>query len=73
MVQAAIESGAIGLIGPATINSEIAQGRLVRLFDISIRIGQDFAYYLVSPERNREDWRIAFFHATRITRRTKKR
>lgn len=61
VVQAVIESGAIGLIERGMINNEIAQGRLVQLFNIGINIGQEFAYYLVYPEKNHEDWRVATF------------
>ncbi|AHG18446.1 transcriptional regulator [Chania multitudinisentens RB-25] len=61
VVQAVIEGGAIGLIELAMVNNEIAQGRLIQLFDIGVSLGKDYAYHLVYPESSFEDWRIVAF------------
>lgn len=55
VVQAVLEGGAVGLAEPAMIASELAQGRLVRLFDIDISVGQEYAYHLVYPESASKD------------------
>lgn len=47
VVQAVLEGGAVGLADLDLIAGDLAQGRLVRLFDIGVRMEQPYAYYLV--------------------------
>lgn len=64
VVQAVIEGGAVGLADLADlamIGNDIAQGRLVRLFDISLTVGQGYAYHLVYPEGMGDDPRLGAF------------
>jgi len=61
VIEAVAEGGAIGLVELALITDDLADGRLVRLFDIGLRIGRDYAYYLVYPELSRDDPAIVAF------------
>ncbi|MBW8810278.1 MAG: LysR family transcriptional regulator [Lysobacter sp.] len=61
VVQTVIDSGAIGLVDLALIGNDLAQGRLVRLFDIGIEVAPDYAYHLVYPASRGEDPRIQAF------------
>ncbi len=61
VIEAVTESGAVGLVGLALITGDLAQGRLVRLFDIGVSVGQDYAYHLVYPESASQDPRIIAF------------
>ncbi|WP_342029739.1 LysR substrate-binding domain-containing protein [Bosea vaviloviae] len=58
VVQAVIDGGGIGLADLAMIDSDLAQGRLVRLFDIGLGVTQDYTYHLIYPESRSEDPRI---------------
>lgn len=63
VVQAATDGGAIALAELPMIGKELAEGRLVRLFDVGIPVGgrfaRDFAYYFVYPDGAAADERIA--------------
>lgn len=61
VVQAVIESGAVGLADLEMIATDLAQGRLVRLFDVGVRVAQPYAYHLVYPEGSSEDSRVLAF------------
>ncbi|QWF16506.1 LysR substrate-binding domain-containing protein [Lysobacter capsici] len=61
VVQTVIDSGAVGLVDLALIGNDLAQGRLVRLFDIGIEVAPDYAYHLVYPASRGEDPRIQAF------------
>lgn len=61
VVQAVIESGAVGLADLDMIATDLAQGRLVRLFDIGVSVAQPYAYHLVYPESSSEDPRVLAF------------
>ncbi|MFH0130128.1 LysR substrate-binding domain-containing protein [Variovorax sp. VaC1] len=61
VVQAVIESGAVGLADLDMIATDLAQGRLVRLFDIGVPVAQPYAYHLVCPESSSEDPRVLAF------------
>ncbi|MBO6530849.1 MAG: LysR family transcriptional regulator [Erythrobacter sp.] len=63
VVQAVTDGGAVGLVELELVEAELSQGRLVRLFDVGVSIGQDFAYHLVYPERSSQDQRVAAFRA----------
>ncbi len=61
VVEAVIDGGAVGLVDLAMIKNELAEGRLVRLFDIGVSLGGDYAYHLVYPESASQDPRIMAF------------
>lgn len=61
VVQAVIDSGAIGLADLAMIANDIAEGRLVRLFDIEVPVAGDQTYHLVYPHERSEDPAILAF------------
>jgi len=60
-VQAALDGNAVALAELTVVAGDIAEGRLVRPFELGITVGRDFAYYLVYPARNADDRRIAAF------------
>jgi LysR family glycine cleavage system transcriptional activator len=61
VVQTVIDSGAVGLVDLALIGNDLAQGRLLRLFDIGVPVAPDYAYHLVYPESGDDDPRIQAF------------
>ncbi|WP_340119445.1 LysR substrate-binding domain-containing protein [Pelagibius sp. 7325] len=61
VVQAVLDGAAIGLADLPMIADDIARGRLVRLFDFSLAVGEDYTYQLVYPEGTRHDPRIVAF------------
>jgi LysR family glycine cleavage system transcriptional activator len=61
VVQAALEGGAVGLVEPAMISSYLAEGRLLKLFDVGVPIAQEYAYHLVYPDHRSEDSRVLAF------------
>lgn len=62
-VQAAIDGNAVALADFAMVANDLSTGRLLRPFDLGIRYGPEFAYFLVYPERNADDPRIGAFRA----------
>jgi LysR family glycine cleavage system transcriptional activator len=63
VVQAVLDGAAVGLADLDMIGKDLAQGRLVRLFDIGVRVAPDYAYHLVYPEGSRKDPRVLAFRA----------
>ncbi|EHP42679.1 LysR family transcriptional regulator [Cupriavidus basilensis OR16] len=61
VVQAVIDGAAIGLVELPMIANDLAQGRLVRLFELGVRIAPAYAYHLVYPARSSQDPRILAF------------
>lgn len=61
VVQAVTDGGAIGLVELAMVEEDLSQGRLVRLFDVGVSMGRDFAYHLVCPQGSSQDPRIVAF------------
>lgn len=61
VVQTVIDSGAVGLVDLALIGNDLAQGRLLRLFDIGVEVAPDYAYHLVYPASGDDDPRIQAF------------
>ncbi|MGO1073666.1 LysR substrate-binding domain-containing protein [Lysobacter sp. CA199] len=61
VVQAVLDGGAIGLADLDMIGNDLAQGRLVRLFDIGVPMAPDYAYHLVYPQSAEHDPRIVAF------------
>ena len=61
VVQAVLDSGAVGLVELPMIANDLAAGRLVRLFDIGVSVAQDYAYHLVYPQSSSDDPRVVAF------------
>jgi LysR family glycine cleavage system transcriptional activator len=61
VVQAVIEGGTIGLVELPMVARELAQGRLLRLFDVSIGMAPGYAYHLVYPDTRGKDPRVLAF------------
>lgn len=59
VIQAATDGGAIGLAEVPMVARELAEGRLVRLFDVAVPVADDFAYHLVYPAGAAQDARVA--------------
>lgn len=61
VVEAVIDGGAVGLVDLAMIRNELAEGRLVQLFDIGVSVADDYAYHIVYPEGAAQDPRVLSF------------
>ena len=61
VVQAVLEGGAVGLVELPMVARELAQGRLLRLFNVSVGMAPGYAYHLVYPENGDQDPRILAF------------
>lgn len=61
LVQMATEGTAVALVDFAMVASDLSEGRLVRPFELGIRMAREFAYFLVCPEATADDPRIASF------------
>ena len=62
-IQAALSGDAVALADFAMIANDLSEGRLVRPFELSIKVPAEFAYFLVYPEESALDPRIAAFRA----------
>jgi LysR family glycine cleavage system transcriptional activator len=60
-IQAALSGDAVALADFAMVANDLSEGRLVRPFELSIRVPSEFAYFLVYPEETASDSRIAAF------------
>lgn len=63
VIQAALDGNAVALVDFAMVAKDLSQGRLVRPFELGIRIPPEFAYFLVYPQANAADTRIAAFRS----------
>lgn len=61
VIQAAIESNVVALCDFSMVANDLAAGRLVRPFDLGMKIPQEFAEFLVYPKESAEDPRIVAF------------
>lgn len=61
VVQAIIDGNAVGLVELAMIAGDLAQGRLVKVFDLGIALAPGYAYHLVYPDSSSDDSRVATF------------
>lgn len=59
--QAALDGHAVALADFAMVANDLSQGRLVRPFELGIKVAPEFAYFLVYPEAVKDDARIAAF------------
>ncbi|MBZ9675385.1 transcriptional regulator GcvA [Mesorhizobium sp. ES1-1] len=60
-VQAAVDGNAVALADFAMVANDLSEGRLVRPFELSIRVAPEFAYFLVYPQAMADDPRVAGF------------
>jgi LysR family glycine cleavage system transcriptional activator len=58
VVQAILDGNAVGLVELAMIAGDLAQGRLVKLFDVELTPAPGYAYHLVYPDSSAEDLRV---------------
>lgn len=61
VVQAAIDGNAVALADFAMVANDLSEGRLVRPFELGIKVAPEFAYFLVYPESVADDARIRAF------------
>ena len=61
LIQAAIDGSVVALCDFAMVANDLSEGRLIRPFDLGIRVPADFAYYLVYPQEAVSDPRIMAF------------
>lgn len=59
VVQAALDGHAVGLVELELIDADLAQGRLVRLFDVAVPMPRGYAYRIVHGAQRDDDERIA--------------
>jgi LysR family glycine cleavage system transcriptional activator len=59
--QAALDGNAVALADFAMVANDLSQGRLVRPFELGIKVAPEFAYFLVYPEAAKDDARIIAF------------
>ncbi|UCI08370.1 transcriptional regulator GcvA [Mesorhizobium sp. B1-1-8] len=59
--QAALDGNAVALADFAMVANDLSQGRLVRPFELGIRVASEFAYFLVYPQAVKDDARIVAF------------
>ncbi len=60
-LQAALDGNAVALADFAMVANDLSEGRLVRPFDLGIRVPPEFAYFLVYPKEMADDPRISAF------------
>ncbi|MGV2899073.1 LysR substrate-binding domain-containing protein [Achromobacter sp. AGC78] len=58
VVQAVIDGGAVGLVEWELVERDVRAGRLVRLFDVGVRVAPEYAYHLVYPAGSDADPRV---------------
>lgn len=59
--QAALDGNAVALADFAMVANDLSQGRLVRPFELGIKVAPEFAYFLVYPQTVKDDARIVAF------------
>ncbi|TGQ07624.1 MULTISPECIES: transcriptional regulator GcvA [unclassified Mesorhizobium] len=59
--QAALDGNAVALADFAMVANDLSQGRLVRPFELGIKVAPEFAYFLVYLEAAKDDARIIAF------------
>ena len=61
LIQAAIDGSVVALCDFAMVAKDLSDGRLIRPFDLGIRVPADFAYFLAYPIESANDPRIKAF------------
>jgi len=69
--QAALDGNAVALADFAMVASDLSQGRLVRPFQLGIKVAPDFAYFLVYPQAMKDDARVIAFREWLLDEATK--
>ncbi|RRI02614.1 transcriptional regulator GcvA [Mesorhizobium tamadayense] len=59
--QAALDGHAVALADFAMVANDLSQGKLIRPFELGIKVAPEFAYFLVYPEGTKDDARIVAF------------
>ncbi|MDX8518870.1 transcriptional regulator GcvA [Mesorhizobium dulcispinae] len=59
--QAALDGHAVALADFAMVANDLSQGKLIRPFELGIKVAPEFAYFLVYPEAMKDDARIVAF------------
>jgi LysR family glycine cleavage system transcriptional activator len=62
-IQAAMDGNAVALADFTMVAGDLEDGRLVQPFPLGLKVGRDFAYFLVYPTRSADDPRVAAFRA----------
>lgn len=63
VLQAAVDGDAVALADFAMVANDLSEGRLVRPFQLGIKVAPEFAYFLVYSESMADDPRIVAFRA----------
>ncbi|TIS44799.1 MAG: transcriptional regulator, partial [Mesorhizobium sp.] len=61
VVQAALDGVAVALADFAMVANDLSEGRLIRPFELGIKVAPEFAYFLVYPEAVKDDARVIAF------------
>ena len=61
VIQAAVEGNVVALCDFSMVANDLSAGRLVRPFDLGIKVAPEFAYHLAYPESASADPRIVAF------------
>jgi LysR family glycine cleavage system transcriptional activator len=60
-IQAALDGNAVALADFAMVANDLSEGRLIRPFELGIKVAREFAYFLVYPTQSAADPRIVAF------------
>ncbi|PSJ56040.1 transcriptional regulator GcvA [Kumtagia ephedrae] len=63
VIQAAIEGNVVALCDFSMVANDLSAGRLVRPFDLGLKMAPEFAYYLVYPVEMTDEPRVSAFRA----------
>jgi len=61
VVQAALDGHAVALADFAMVANDLSEGRLIRPFELGIKVAPEFAYFLVYPKNVADEPRIVAF------------
>lgn len=70
-IQAALDGAAVALADLCMVADDLAAGRLVRPFDLGIRMEPQFAFYLIYPARSSADPQVQAFRRWLLTETSK--
>lgn len=63
VIHAALDGTAVALVDFAMVANDLSEGRLIRPFELGIKVAPEFAYFLVCPQQTADDPRIAAFRS----------
>jgi LysR family glycine cleavage system transcriptional activator len=61
VIQAALEGHSVALADFSMVANDLSERRLVRPFELSLKVSDEFAYFLVYPATSKDDPKIAAF------------